>query len=241
MIRQSLVARETEVIRTLEAIYGMRENFTLIGGYAVNAYSPLPRYSADCDIVIANLQFDGFASSFKTQGYANEGMIYRDEPSKLETWKFIKTIGQDEVSVDLLVGGVRCRQTEAIWKEEEIRKTSRELRVTGVSGSVLSKVASRELLIAMKLHAGRDPDLRDVAMLARGADWDKIRELSARGSAKKLILRLNADIRTLGEKGFEDRLKAAYASKQNERERVRTVLGEVNRLLKEMQESKATE
>ena len=197
MIGQSLVAREAEVLKTLRAIHQMREKSTLIGGYAVNAYSTLPRYSVDCDIVVANPQVEKLLSFFKDRDYTEKGKAYLNEIEGIATRKLVKKVGGEQVSVDLLVDGVRCHQTGATWNEEEVSNTSRELRVTSVNGSVLSNVASRELLIAMKLHSGRDTDLRDVVMLTNDADWRRVKGLCGRGSTEKLIPQLRKDVEIL--------------------------------------------
>ncbi len=239
MSGQSLIAREAEVLKTLQAIRQMREKFTLVGGYAVNAYSTLPRYSVDCDLVVAFPQLVRFSSFLNGQGYTDKGATLRNEIEGLETRKFVKMIGGEKVSVDLLVDGVRCRQTEAVWKEGEFRETSRELRVTGVSGSAFSNVASRDILIAMKLHSGRDTDLRDVVMLARDANWEKVRELGNRGLGKKLIIQLNREIATLSDGQFENQLKAAFGSRQNEGGRITRAVGEIRKLLNELSGSRS--
>ena len=141
MSGQSLVAREAEVLKTLQTIRQSGEKFTLVGGYAVNAYSTLPRYSVDCDLVVTRSQLKRLSSILDDQGYTNEGTAYLKGIEGLETHRFVKKVGGEKVYVDMLVDGVRCRQTEAVWKEEEYAKTSRELRVTGVNGSVLSNVS----------------------------------------------------------------------------------------------------
>jgi len=43
--------REEEIFRTLEEL--QKEEFVIIGGYAVNVYT-FPRFSIDCDIVVKN-------------------------------------------------------------------------------------------------------------------------------------------------------------------------------------------
>ena len=103
MIGQSLVAREAEVLKTLRAIHQMREKSTLIGGYAVNAYSTLPRYSVDCDIVVANPQVEKLLSFFKDRDYTEKGKAYLNEIEGIATRKLVKKVGGEQVSVDLLV------------------------------------------------------------------------------------------------------------------------------------------
>jgi hypothetical protein len=57
--------REREIFETLNKI--KKQNFVVIGGYAVNAYT-LPRFSVDCDIV--TLKKDpAIEKSLQKQGY----------------------------------------------------------------------------------------------------------------------------------------------------------------------------
>lgn len=233
MIGQSLVAREAEVLNLLGALHERREKFALIGGYAVDAYSALPRFSVECDLVIADDQLWAFSELLHELGY-RQGSTYQNELKGVETRRFVKKVGGDPVFVDLLVGGVRCRQTEAVWKEEEVRRTLKELRVVGVNGSVLSNVASKEMLIAMKLHSGRDPDLRDMVMLAAGADWKAVGDLSRRGSKKKVIVQIESAVDIIGRREFDQRLRAYFGLKNNASRRVGSVLSRLSRLLKDV-------
>lgn len=67
-------------------------------------------------------------------------------------------------------------------------------KVVGVSGSVTSSVVSRELLIAMKLHSGRDADLRDATKLMDSVDWLTVEKFSNRGNSHKVIEQLTNDM-----------------------------------------------
>ena len=237
MMGQQLVARETEILRLLGQLRGRPERFTLIGGYAVDAYSPLPRYSVDCDLVVAKEESASVLSWLHGEGYEEEGE-YRNELEGIETRMPSKKIGEASVSVDLMIGGLRCRQTEAVWREDEVRQTARELRVVGVNGSVLSNVASKELLIALKLHSGRDPDVRDVVMLADRAEWNEVRRLSNKGAKDKAVSQVESDIRIMSDKEFEQRLKASLGAKAGGERRINAALSEVRSLLGDMRTAK---
>jgi hypothetical protein len=230
----SLIAREDEILRTLEALYPKRDKFALIGGYAVDAYSALPRYSVDCDMVISSTETPGFAAFFKSQGYEDPGTLYSDELRGLEIIRFEKPVGEDTVSVDLMVDGIRCRQTEAVWKEREIRESSQENRVVGVNRSVQSRVASRELLIAMKLHSGRNTDLRDVVMLADSANWSLVAREANRGLQEKVVSQLVIASEKMGEPNFEARLKSSFGLKSSGHGRIEATIRQVNRVLAEI-------
>ena len=170
----TLTKREKEILRILETIYPQRDKFTLIGGYAVDAYSPLPRYSVDCDLVVSKSDFLKFSDIFGQNGFKEKSKIYLNELDGLETWKFKKSANDEIVSIELLLDGVKCRQTEAIWTEKEVRPSASDRKVVGVSDSVASNVVSKELLLAMKLHSGRDADLRDAIMLIDSVDWSVV-------------------------------------------------------------------
>lgn len=230
MIGERLVAREGEVMRLIGAL-GQDRTYTLIGGYAVNAYSPLPRYSVDLDLVVARAALRDLASVAGLGGFEEEEEAYVSEIDGVETRRFVKPIAGETVSVDVLVDGIRCRQTGAVWGVGEVAEATRIQRVIGVNGSALAKVASRELLIALKLHSGRDPDLRDVAMLSSEADWGKVLALASRGTRVKTEGRLVHAIEVMGGPGFEDRLKAYFGSKRDEKTRVNATLVEIRGLL----------
>ncbi len=239
MIGRGLAAREAEVLRVLDVMHQTQIQPTLVGGYAVNAYSLLPRYSVDCDLVVQKRSLESLLRLLEEQLYAVDETL-REELEGVESVRLTKRLGGGDVSVDLMAGGVRCRQTGAVWGEEEVRRRSKELRVAGVNGSVLSNVAAREALIAMKLHSGRDQDVRDVVMLSSGADWEMVRSLVDRGSKERVNLQLRSAAKTLGGKEFEGRLKAYFGLKQDAERRIRTALAQVNKFLLYAQEKEGT-
>lgn len=241
MIGEKLIAREAEVLRILEALHESNQAFTLIGGYAVDAYSPLPRYSVDLDLVIVKQDLGRYSVLFNQHGFEDEDAIYENELEGLETRVFTKAIAEDVVSIDLFVDGVRCRQTGAVWRRDEISKTSKNLRVVGVNGSAESRVSSREMLISLKLHSGRDPDLRDVAMLSGDADWTIVRTLIGRGSISKLVGQLEHAVKVLSGAGFEGELKSTFGTKNEQKTRMAVALGRIRDLLKELAASPKSE
>lgn len=233
MIGERLIAREAEVLTLLRTI-GPDRAYTLIGGYAVDAYSPLPRYSVDLDAVIARAELGQFRSILGRSGFEESEGAWINELEGVETRKFTKPLDSEEVSIDILVDGVRCRQTGAVWKVDEVSGAAKVLRVVGVNDSVPARVASRELLVALKLHSGRDPDLRDVVMLASEADWAAIQEISLRGSKPRLEGQLKHAIEVIGEDEFGSRLKAYFGSKQGQDTRIAAAISKLRDLLSEV-------
>lgn len=122
----SLTTREKEILQLLRIIYPERKKYTLIGGYAVAAYAPLPRYSVDCDLVISKSDFIYFSDIFAKNDFRAKSQIFLDELTGLETWKFKKKVDHEIVTIELSLDGVKCRQTDALWVQQEI-KSNREI------------------------------------------------------------------------------------------------------------------
>jgi hypothetical protein len=80
----NLTFREGQIIQILEKVYSESKDFSLIGGYAVDAYSPLPRFSVDCDLVIAKDSLSKFDDLLKQNGYDNLGKRTVEDLSQLE-------------------------------------------------------------------------------------------------------------------------------------------------------------
>lgn len=88
----SLIAREAEIIGLLEEIHSSNLNYSVIGGYGVDAYSPLPRYSVDCDIVTENKELKGFDGLLKASGFDAVQTIYQNELEGVETKRYTKNV-----------------------------------------------------------------------------------------------------------------------------------------------------
>jgi hypothetical protein len=234
MSGQNPVAREAEIVRLLNAIHGSSLNYSLIGGYAVDAYSPLPRYSVDCDIVTETKELGDFTDLLMTNGFTTIETVYENEIEGIQTKSYVKRIPEGPVTAELMIDGVRCRQTEAVWKAHEVMNTTAEGRIVCVNDTLPSRVVSREMLIAMKLHSGRDTDHRDIVMLADGADWNSVKDFCDRGAKPKLKAQLEVALATLGAQGFGAALKAAFASKQDQGTRIAGAAGNISNLLREL-------
>ena len=79
---EQLQLREKEIFETLKKI--KKSNFVVIGGYAVNAYT-LPRFSADCDIVIKNRkELEEIEEALLELGYVKNQVLEHARESKLQ-------------------------------------------------------------------------------------------------------------------------------------------------------------
>ncbi|MHB2036934.1 MAG: hypothetical protein ACYCPW_09380 [Nitrososphaerales archaeon] len=105
-------------------------------------------------------------------------------------------------------------------------------KIIGVSSFVNSRVASSELLIAMKLHSGRDSDLKDAVMLIDNLFWQKLVIYIFRGSKEKVSKQLSSAVKRMQAKDFGPQLKSFFGLRKGESRRVSETISVVERLSK---------
>jgi hypothetical protein len=211
MFREQLQDREGEIIRLLALI---PREFVLIGGYAVSALSS-HRFSVDCDVVISRKTSKQFRSLLRREGYLRRrsAKVGKETGGSVEI--YVRTIKAGKISVDLFTNNITARETGASWSYEHIRRNSVEAVVTGIRNSANVTVPTRELLIAMKIHSGRDADVRDIVMLCENADWNYVAKHIARGDIKILLNQLTKIIDKLEGEEFISSLRATFELRQN--------------------------
>lgn len=228
----NLTTRETEVIRILRVLRSHSDKLVVIGGYAVSALGS-HRFSVDCDMVISERQLKPFEKILAEEGYSNakaSGVIKGVHGAK--TTRYVKLVGGGRVSVDLYANSVVCRDTGGEWSYQLILRNSLETNVVGIIDSVVARVPKRELLIAMKLHAARDTDLRDVVMLSEAADWNAIAHFATTGSKSKSIEQLGSAMRRIGSKEFSPALKAEFGLRTDVSRLIRETLEHLETITK---------
>jgi|RifCSP13_1_1023834.scaffolds.fasta_scaffold01365_9 hypothetical protein len=188
------------------------EEAILIGGYAISAYG-LSRFSVDLDLVTAEATADRLRAVLAEKGFQVAATWSGDRtlPGHADRWSRGprgRTIG-----VDLLIDGVADRRSGASFSFAELRPMASRRLVRGVDPAKTAKplVADREVLIALKLAAGRKVDLRDVAILSRGiADYGVVAGLLQRvpkALVQERIRSLSDSLETLY---FRDALKGSF-------------------------------
>lgn len=206
---EDLTAREAEVIRVLKVLGVKTRGFVVIGGYAVNALTS-HRFSVDCDLVIARSSIPLLERVLAAEGYRKENAHVSRGLRGGKTLEYVKLVGDRPVSMDLYVDSVVCRQTGGSWTYNLVRENSIEANVAGVTDFTVGRVARRELLMAMKLHSGRDADLRDLVMLSEDSDWDTVAQFANCGSMGKLKGQLESSIETVSSEEFSPALRAEF-------------------------------
>lgn len=173
-----LSLREREIFETLKEL---DQQFIVIGGYAVNAYT-LPRFSVDCDIVVKDMSVaEKIGQILEQLGYgkaeASSEMPYHGDFVRYE--KEIKK--NFKVSLDILVSEVFDRQSGARFSFEWIFEHSgrREMRGKTITESLPALIPEAEALMTMKFASCRETDIRDMFMMVR-----QIRDL---GGLRKMI------------------------------------------------------
>ncbi len=204
-----LTARETEIIRILRVLGEATSGFVVIGGYAVSALGQ-HRFSVDCDLATHEDYISVLDKALNRDGY-NWKKNVRRLPPGVVTREYVKPIGKASVSVELLVNTVVSRGTLGTWTYRFIRENSVEAIVVGVTDSTLSRVAGRNLLAAMKLHAGRTQDIGDVVVLSQEIDWETVAKFAACGSKGEVARRIELAASEISSQKFASDFKSAFA------------------------------
>lgn len=162
-----LQVREKEIFEALKALKGSK--FTIIGGYAVNAYA-LPRFSVDCDIVVEEEQeLEEIKKRLEERGYERKEANKISTPYHGSFERYEKTILKDfSVSMDILMKDILDRQTKATFSASWVFKHSKEILLRGktITEKIISRVITADALFAMKAISCRASDIRDIFMLA---------------------------------------------------------------------------
>jgi hypothetical protein len=226
MFREQLQDREEEIIRLLDF---MPKGFILIGGYAVSALSS-HRFSVDCDVVIARKTSKRFRDMLKAEGYIRRRSAKVDKEYGGAVEMYVKTIKVGRITVDLFLNSITGRETGASWSYEHIRRNSIEAVLAGMRNSANVTVPTKELLIAMKIHSGRDADIRDIVMLCENADWNSVTRHIARGDIKILLNQLTKILSKIESEEFLSSLRATFELRQNIKPLISTCKRELSNL-----------
>lgn len=143
----------------------MERRYVLIGGYAVSSFQ-FPRYSVDLDIVIPQRELHFFQSLARTRGFEFKKKYDVENVHGARSLVYSKNIGV-KVGLDLMVNAVYSRQTRFAYPFELLFEHSdpREVRGRGLDARAKTRVASREMLLALKTNSARSQDMRDILAL----------------------------------------------------------------------------
>jgi len=228
------VKRENEILRVLKRLAEEQLNFIVVGGYAVSGLAR-HRFSVDCDIVVPKRGLKRLEGILEEEGF--EGHISKTGFDKIYAGKFVsykKEVNGLPVTIDLLVGSLVCRATEASWSFEYVKKHSIEANITGIETSVVCRIPEKELLIAFKIHSGRRADVRDIIMLMEDADLEKVLKHLRKGRTEALKDQINKIIEALEDKNLVDSLKGVFTLTVDVRKQIENTQKDAQRILKSL-------
>jgi hypothetical protein len=228
------VKRENEIFRMLKRLIEERLDFVVVGGYAVSGLTK-HRFSVDCDIVVSNRDLEKFEEILKKEGF--ESHVRKtgfDEAYAGEFISYKKEVNELPVTMDLLVGSLVCRATEASWSFDYIKKHSTEANVSGIETFVTCRISERELLIAFKIHSARRTDIRDIIMLREDASIEKVLKHLRKGKEEALKGQLKTIMEALKDPNLVDSLKGVFTLSVDVRKQIESTRKDVELILKKL-------
>jgi len=182
----------------------------VVGGYAVSGLAR-HRFSVDCDLVMPKRELRKLEELLEKEGF--EGHLSKKGFDKMYAGEFIsfrKSVNELPVTIDLLVGSLVCRATEAAWSFDYIKEHSVEAAISGIEMAVNCRVPERELLLAFKIHSGRRTDIRDIVMMMAASDMKKLLNHLRKGKIDALKAQVSSIIKTLDDEKLIDSLKGVF-------------------------------
>ena len=167
----------------------------LVGGYAVAAYGT-PRYSVDVDVVVSRASSKDWMAWLTSHRLVSKSAhrISRPQEPRVEFQRW----GYRSVTLDLMIGGLRDRDSGVAIQEDWLLREPRSVRLELLSGRLANPVNTVRLegLWATKLLAGRPHDLTDLfGISGREVNLAEVRELfggaSGRSAQRKFRLVLD--------------------------------------------------
>ena len=235
MLNMKFIERENEIIRVLKKLVEAGTNFVVVGGYAVSGLAR-HRFSVDCDIVIEKKDLEEFESVLVREGFTKHvEKAGFDEVYGGEFISYRKEVDRLPVTVDLFVGSLVCRTTDATWSFDYIQRHSIEANVPGMETSVSCRIPEKELLISFKVHSGRRPDIRDIVMLMENADFEKVLEHLKRGRIEALRDQINRITEALKDENLVNSLKGVFALSVDVKKQIENTRKDMESLLKKLQ------
>jgi hypothetical protein len=207
----SLTERQSELVDTHRAIQDDELPYVLVGGWAVTAFQT--RFTTDVDMVIPEASLGGYASLLDDLGYTKQ---FDSDVANVYEGRIVgyeKPVGENAVEFDVLVGALRCRQTDAEWSYRYLEKHS-VIESLNVAEDLAARIPEPALLFALKLHSGRVADARDLVVVGSQTDFDQIRQHLHRGKSEALEEQIERVLERLEEGGFEDSFKGVFEQEE---------------------------
>ena len=166
--------REEEISRIIEQLSKQTDGFenpkiVMIGGYALRAFTPLSRYTRDCDFVLKKSDgwnLDKIQKSLP-KVLSTEAFEKRDSYGFLRCIRLLKVDGRGaKISIDFMEGEVRGRTEEQIFfiTEKFLQKT-KKVKISIAKKDAEIFVPDYTDYLLLKIMSARSSDIRDIATL----------------------------------------------------------------------------
>lgn len=205
---KSFIERENEIFDILNSFNKAELKYVLIGGYAVSAY--MHRFSVDADVCINKKDLPSFKKILKAKHYALTKRRILEDFYKGQFECYIKKT-KLPVTVDLLIGSIACRQTDASVSFVQLYNNSVTKKITGIEKTVNARIPVKEILIALKLHSARMTDARDIVALCKDIDFDMVAGFMRIGNGKDVINNLDRLLSYFKNDNFKDAFKGVFS------------------------------
>ena len=208
---EDFIKRENKIFEILQEFNNAKLDFIVIGGYGVSSYKH--RFSVDADLIIKKEDKEIFETILKKKKFIKT--IIKDL-DHIYTKEFIRYETQNKfnVSFDLLIDGMGSRDTDASFSFDEILKYSKIRKIIGSEKEVNVLVPDKEILIVLKLHAGRLTDIRDIVALSKDINLDLIKKFIFRGKINFVKKNVEKLLSLIHDKGFMDSFKGVFVEKK---------------------------
>jgi hypothetical protein len=207
----SLQERQAELIDTHRAVQDEELPYVLVGGWAVSAFQT--RFTTDVDMVLPETELDAYDALLGELGYSK---AFDNDVAKVYQGRIVryeKSVGDNAVEFDALVGALRCRQTGAEWSYRYLHEHS-IVEPLEIAESLTARIPDPALLFALKLHSGRLADARDLVIVGSEADLDSIERHVHRGNPNQLAEQIEGVLTGLESDEFADSFKGVFQQKE---------------------------
>ena len=224
----SFIERENEIFDILTSFAKSGIKFVLIGGYAVSAY--MHRFSVDADVCIDKMDLALFRDLLQTRHFIPAKRKELEDIYQGAFESFIKKI-KLPVTVDLMIGSVASRQTNGSISFETLYTHSVIRKIVGIEKEVTARIPTKELLIALKVHAARLTDARDIVSLCHNIDADTVAKFMKNGDQKKIQDNVRQILSFIKSPSFENSFKGVFSIEKLPHDNIKNAIKLMEKLL----------
>ncbi|MBI2656799.1 hypothetical protein HYX03_03600 [Candidatus Woesearchaeota archaeon] len=205
---KSFIERENEIFDILDSFNKAGLKYVLIGGYAVSAY--MHRFSVDADVCIDKNDLSLFKDILKAKHFVLFKRKELEDIYKGEFESYTKKV-KLPITVDLMIGSVASRQTNASVSFHQLYSSSIVKKITGIEKTINARIPVKEILIAVKIHAARLTDARDIVALCHDIDFDVVAKFMKDKNQQEIQNNLNKLLSYFTSDNFKDAFKGVFS------------------------------